>query len=78
MPLCSVILRSWLVRPLLILIGPLLRLVRPLLVLVSALLVLKPPLILLTILSGLHLNIAELLHGTATPFDALAVRRDNS
>lgn len=84
MPLPSVILRSWLIRPLLILIGPLLRLILPLLILVSALLILKPrlilvlPRILLAILPRLKLCITELPLRSATVKSALAERRGNA
>ena len=78
LPLRPVILRSWLIRPLLILIGPLLRLAWPLLILVSTLLILVLPKILLTILPRLHLNITELPLRSATVKSALAGHRDNA
>ena len=74
----AIILRALLVRPLLILVGSLLRLVRPLLILKRSPLVLIPPLILGSILPPLQLCVAELPKWSATALDALAGRRDNA
>src|ERR1039458_6534857 len=76
LPLRSVILRSWLVWPLLILVWPLL--VRPLLILIGSPLVLIRPLILGPVLPPLQLSVAELPKWSATALDALARRHDNA
>ena len=80
LPLQPVVLRSWLIRPLLILVGTLLRLIWSLLVLIPALLILKRTLLIPVwpILPALQLSVTELPLRCPAIKSALARRRDHA